>query len=83
MLATCPCKEMEKFTKNRVARFRFRGVQTLLLAVHRRVIPIKVVKSPTNLSKISGHASTWNLAVIEKMSVRTTQNPSLVLGYID
>lgn len=81
MLATCPCKEMEKFTKNRVARFR--GAQSLLLAVHRRVIPIKVVKSPTNLSKISGHASTWNLAVIEKMSVRTTQNPSLVLGYID
>lgn len=35
MLATCPCKEMEKFTKNRVARFRFRGAQTLLLAVHR------------------------------------------------
>lgn len=74
---------MEKFTKDRVGRFRFWGAQTLLLAVHRRVIPIKVVKSSTNLSQISGHASTWNLTIIEKMSARTTQNPSLILEYID
>lgn len=30
MLATCPCKEMEKFTKNRVDRFRFWGGTNLI-----------------------------------------------------